>query len=119
MIVKLLQLNQSYNKSEYMLTIINRTDDYIVIADNTVGREVTLNINGDKRTATNLTGGEIVLKPGETETYALIFDKYFDDGKDASEINLNSVRLIDNYGLDMPDTTTGSKKYYSFNIPLS
>ena len=119
MIVKLLNLNQSYNKSEYMLTIINRTDDFIVISDNTIGKEVTLNINGDKRTATNLTGGEIVLKPGETETYSLIFDKFFDDGKEASEINFNSVRLIENYGLDMADTTTGSRKYYSINIPLT
>ena len=76
MIVKLDSLYQSYSKIDYELTIINRTDKYVDIADGTMRGEVTLNVNGEKRTAVNLTNAEIALRPGQTESYSLIFDSF-------------------------------------------
>lgn len=118
MIVKLNCYYQSYSKIDYELTIINRTDKYLDISDGTMGGEVTLNVNGDKRTAVNLTNAEIVLRPGQTDSYSLIFDKYFDDSKKATQINLNCVRLLENYDGTSEDTTSQSDRYYSFNINL-
>ena len=117
-IVKLDYYYQSYSKIDYEITVINRTDKYIDIADGTVGSEVTLNVNGDKRTAVNLTNAEIVIRPGATEKFSLIFDKYFDDTKKATQINLNCVRVLENYDGSSSDTTTSAEKYYSFNIDL-
>lgn len=118
MIVKLDSLYQSYSKIDYELTIINRTDKYVDIADGTMRGEVTLNVNGEKRTAVNLTNAEIALRPGQTESYSLIFDKYFDDSKTATQINFNCVRLLENYDGTSEDTTSQADKYYSFNINL-
>lgn len=109
---------QSYNKVSYDITIINRTDKYLDIADGTIGSEITLNVNGDKRNATNLSNAEVVLRPGATDTFSLIFDKYFDDKKDATQINLNCVRLIETYDGNAEDTTTTANQYYSFNFDL-
>ena len=118
MIVKLDSLYQSYSRVDYELTIINRTDKYVDIADGTMRGEVTLNVNGEKRTAVNLTNAEIALRPGQTESYSLIFDKYFDDSKTATQINFNCVRLLENYDGTSEDTTSQADKYYSFNINL-
>lgn len=118
MIVKLNSYYQSYNKVSYDITIINRTDKYLDIADGTMGAEITLNVNGDKRTATNLSNAEVVIRPGASDTFTLIFDKYFDDKKNATQINFNCVRLLENYDGTNADTATSSDQYYSFNIGL-
>jgi len=118
MIVKLNSYYQSYNKVSYDITIINRTDKYLDIADGTMGAEITLNVNGDKRTATNLSNAEVVIRPGASDTFTLIFDKYFDDNKNATQINFNCVRLIENYDGTNADTATSADQYYSFNIGL-
>lgn len=118
MIVKMLYYYQSYNKIDYVVQIINRTDKYLDIADGTIGSEVTININGEKRNATNLSNAEVLLAPGKSDTYSLIFDKYFDDSKKASQINFNCVRLIENYDSSSLDTSQDAQKYYSFNIDL-
>ena len=60
----------------------------------------------------------MVLKPGATDSFSLIFDKYFDDTKKATQINLNCVRILENYDGSSEDTTTSAEKYYSFNIDL-
>lgn len=118
MIVKLNCYYQSYNKIQYDVSIINRTDKYLDIADGTIGSEITLNVNGDKRNATNLSNAEVVVRPGSSDTFSLIFDKYFDDRKNATQINFNCVRLIENYDGTNEDTTTTADQYYSFNIGL-
>ena len=118
MIVKLNSYYQSYNKVSYDITVINRTDKYLDIADGTMGGEITLNVNGDKRTATNLSNAEVVIRPGASDTFSLIFDKYFDDKKNATQINFNCVRLIENYDGTNADTATTADQYYSFNIGL-
>lgn len=115
-IVKVQSYNQSYNKIEYIVTIINRTDKYLVLADGTLGMEITLNLNGEKRSATNLSNAEVVIQPGQSDVYSLIFDKYFDDNKPPRELNFNSVRLLEKYESYVDDTVSIADKYYSFNF---
>lgn len=109
----------SYKKEAYNVEIKNKTDSYLVISDNTVGAEITLNLgDGEKRTASNLTNAEVVLKPGETANFVFIFNKYYDDGNTPTEINLNTIRLLNSYSGESEDTTSEATKVVSFNMAL-
>ncbi len=117
--MKVISKDVSYKKEAYNVEIKNKTDSYLIISDNTIGEEVTLNLgNSDKRTASNLTNAEVVLKPGETENFVFIFNKYFDDGNTPTEINLNTVRLLNLYSGESQNTTSDATKVVSFNIAL-
>lgn len=109
----------SYTREGYNVEITNKTDSYLIISDNNVSSEITLTVNGEQRTATNLTTSEVILRPGETNNFLFIFDKYYDDGNTATKLSLNDVRVIDNYIKGSTDTDTKAKDKFSFNINLN
>lgn len=108
----------SYKKESYNLTIQNKTDKYIVIADNAISAEVQLNIGQEDRDATNLTNANIILQPNSTKDFTVMFTKYYDDSTTANTIKLNSVRLLNKLDLNSTDTIKEATKLYSFNITL-
>ena len=96
--------------------IKNKTDKYIVIADNSYETEVELNLGDQKRTATNLQQTNVIIAPNSTVRVTFIFAKYADDGKNPSEVNFNDVRLFENYKIGMdPEKASGM---YSFNFKI-
>lgn len=106
----------SYKNEGYNFLIKNKTDKYIVIADNSYETEVELNLGDQKRTATNLQQTNVIIAPNSTVRVTFIFSKYADDGKNPSEVNFNDVRLFENYKIGMdPEKASGM---YSFNFKI-
>ena len=108
----------SYQKEGYNVTIKNKTDKYIIIVDNSIKDEITLNLGDQKRKVTNYSNASLVLNPGETREEIFIFDKFYDDEKDPTEISLENVRIMDNYISVMENTSEIANRMYSFNISL-
>ncbi len=108
----------SYKKEGYNVTLTNKTDKYIVILDNSISNEITLNLGDQKRKVTNYANATLVLNPGETREEVFIFDKFYDDQKDPTEISLENVRVLENYIIDMEDTSSSADRMYGYNITL-
>ena len=105
---------------EYEVEITNKTDGYVLIGNGNLANEVTLNLGDQSRPALGIVNSNMLLAPGQTMTYYLLFDKYYDDGKTPTEMNFNLIRL---YGNDQETATEGlstnANTTYSMNIPLS
>lgn len=111
--------DESYSMEGYNLTITNKTNGYALISDGTVNNEVQLDIGDQQRKALNISNGQFYVGPGETKKMTFIFRKYFDDGKDGTEIRLNLIRLLKTFkGEDGEDTVQNASKVYSLNVKL-
>lgn len=118
--ISILNKNMSYEREEYEVEITNKTDGYVLIGNGNLANEVTLNLGDQSRPALGIVNSNMLLAPGQTMTYYLLFDKYYDDGKTPTEMNFNLIRL---YGNDQETATEGlstnANTTYSMNIPLS
>lgn len=115
--VKVIKKEISYYKEEYTLEIRNKTDSYIMLSDDLGGNQITLNLGTQKRAALNTSNANIVIVPGETKQFILLFDKYYDDGVEPKEINFNNVRLLNNISNESTNESEINKSY-SMNIVL-
>lgn len=118
--IKILNKNMSYKREEYEVEITNKTDGYILIGNGKTANEITLNLGDQSRPALDIVNNNIILAPGSSGTYYLLFDKFYDDGKNPKEINFNLIRLYGNdeevakEGLTSNATTT-----YSLNLKFN
>ena len=101
----------SYTRESYHVTIENITDKYLLIADDSLKNEVTLNLGDEERSAINLNINNVALTPGEKVDTIFTFTKYFDDGDDPTEIKLNAIRVYEK-------GNTNALKVVSSNIKL-
>ena len=109
----------SYRKEGYNVTIQNKSDKYIDIIDNSLNAEVTLNLGDQKRSVTNYSNAMLVLNPNSTEDIVFIFDKFYDDQKEPTQLCLETIRILDNYIINMENTNEQAERVYSHNISLS
>ena len=108
----------SYRREGYNVTITNKTDKYLVLVDNTLSTEITLNLGDQKRGTVNYANASLVLNPGETRNEVFIFDKFYDDQKDPTEICIEDVRILDEYEETNEDTAGTASRMYSYTIKL-
>ena len=108
----------SYTREGYNVIITNKTDKYIVVVDNTIRKEITLNLGDQKRGTINYSNASLVLNPGETTNEVFIFDKFYDDQKDPTQICLENVRILEEYTENNQDTAGTANRMYSYNIAL-
>lgn len=117
--IDVLYKNMSYDREEYAVEITNKTDGYIVLANGAAANEITLNLGDQTRPALDVVNDNLIIAPGRTMNYFLLFDKYYDDNKNPRELNFNLIRL---YGNDLETAQEGSTENsnlaYSMNIKL-
>ncbi len=119
--VKILSKNMSYTKEEYLVEITNKTNGYILFANGMTANEITLNLGDQSRAALDLVNNNIMLAPRGTTTQYLLFNKYYDDRKDPSEINFNLIRTFNantDSSIAIEGNSENAVKVYSLNIPL-
>lgn len=119
--VKVQAKNMSYTREEYQIEVSNKTNGYILLGNGMKEKEITLNLTDQSRAALDLINNNIVVEPKGTRTYYLLFDKFYDDGKEPSELNLNLVRVFDtNVSSEtaIQGEAEDASKVYSLNIPL-
>ena len=108
-----------YDREVYTVEFTNKTSNYIVLANGEEDAEICLEIQGQTRTADKETA--ITLLPNEKTTVTISFDKYFDDGKEATQFILNAIRVLPEYSGDSSKLKTEMKnaiKLYSRIINL-
>ena len=118
--ISIMDKNMSYQREEYAVEISNKTDGYLVIGNGNLANEITLNLGDQTRPALDIINNPIILAPGQTTNYFLLFDKYYDDGKTPTEMSFNLIRVFGN-DEDLANEGLSSNAYvsYSMNIPLS
>jgi predicted Zn-dependent protease len=89
-----------YDYELYKVTITNKTEHSIVIADGTTNDEVVLNTGADIRGEKYVKSYGIVLEPGESKNYTFEFTKYCDDGSAPIYIMFNNIRVLQSYSGD-------------------
>ena len=81
----------------YTMQITNRTENYLVIADNSYLTEVTLSTNAEELYIVNEKFGNIVLYPNSKITVEIPFLNFYDEGQIGNTINFKKVRILKNY----------------------
>ena len=117
MVVKTISKDISYKKESYNIIITNKTDKYIIISDGTYTDSVTLNLGDQKRNATNTPNATFFIEPNSSKEMSFIFEKFADDGRTPTEINLNKVRIYDLFSNELKEED--ADKVFSFNIKLN
>lgn len=114
-----------YDWEQYTVKLTNRSDYTIVISDNQSDNEVFLSLDsGDARNRMNIEN-PIVLKPNQSKTVQLGFQKYYDNNDDAKSITFGAIRVMENYsGTNVEDTVIQSEiqnaiAKFSVNIPVT
>lgn len=114
--IRVVSKDISYQKEAYNLSITNKTDKFILISDGTYTDSVTLNLGDQKRNATNTASTTFLITPNTTKNLSFVFDKFADDEKKPTELNLNDVRIYDTYNTSL--SAQDASKLYSINISL-
>lgn len=102
-----------YNFEIYEIKLTNRSENTIIIENGTIDNEVLLNLGKEYRKEADATN--LILKPNETKTVNLIFNKFYDDGVDSKSIIFNSIRVVEDYIEDNPNE---DNSIYKFSMEL-
>ena len=110
-----------YSFEIYSVKITNKTDKKVVLYDGIVGNELSLISGQDERNPINVKD-TIILEPGETRTFEITFNKYYDESTKASEIAFNKIRIMAEQYTGTEETEeeelSKAERTYSITIPI-
>ena len=100
---------------DYLLEIKNRTNNYLVLKDksNNTALAASLEVGNSNRKL--IDEENIILKPLETRNILLRFPKMYFADKDATAINLDSIRVIKDYN-EISNSNLSDEKLKQKNI---
>ena len=100
---------------DYLLKITNRTNNYLVLKDksNNTALAASLEVGNSNRKL--IDEENIILKPLETRNILLRFPKMYFADKDATAINLDSIRVIKDYN-EISNSNLSDEKLKQKNI---
>ena len=100
---------------DYLLEITNRTNNYLVLKDksNNTALAASLEVGNSNRKL--IDEENVILKPLETRNILLRFPKIYFADKDATAINLDSIRVIKDYN-EISNSNLSDEKLKQKNI---
>ena len=100
---------------DYLLEITNRTNNYLVLKDksNNTALAASLEVGNSNRKL--IDEENVILKPLETRNILLRFPKMYFADKDATAINLDSIRVIKDYN-EISNSNLSDEKLKQKNI---
>lgn len=109
-----------YSMEIYSIKITNKTDNKVVLYDGIVGNELSLVSENDERNPINVKEA-IILDPGETKTFEVTFNKYYDESTKASDIAFNKIRIMTSQytGTEQTEEDELSKAEKTYSITVS
>lgn len=119
--IKLVKKDVQYDKVTYTVEFKNKSQYYIVFADNTEKNEILLQVPAEKRNVKNMTNSNLVVLPNETKTRELTFSKYVYDKQEESSIIFNTIRVLPEFSGDTEKAAKEKEKaikLYSLTINL-
>ena len=103
-----------YSTESYLINIVNRTDNVIVIKDIIEVDQIVLGL-GDVNRAYTKSAEMITIEPEATLVMSLVFDKFADDERTAKTLSFNNIKIFEEYDwYDFPDPL----RKYSIEIKL-
>lgn len=117
--VEITNVSRDYETETYTIKVTNKTDKFIVIADNAYNNEITLDLGEETRKPTNTNLVFFYVRPNSTTTQEFKFKKYYDNGLTAKRIIFGTVRILKEY--DWQTRTTqenidSAVELYAFQI---
>ena len=122
MSIVLTNVSVDYEKETYSVKVTNKTDKYIVFADNTQTDEILLDLGDQTRRPNNMQLAYFFVSPNATREYNISFDKFYDNGKTSQKLIFNSIRVLNNYNWKTGTTDNdlnNAVKLYSLAIDLN
>lgn len=107
-----------YDTETYVVKITNRTQNPIVILDDSISNEIELSLGTQKRNMQNSSDNLIMVNAREAKTVKLYFTKFVDDGNIAEKLIFNAVRVLQSYSGNEQNTIDNAIDKYSLNIDL-
>lgn len=118
--MRIIKKDIKYNSETYTIEFKNKTNNYIILADDTEKNEIILRTS-DSSIQCNMTNANLIILPNETVEKQITFNKYFDDGKEDESLILNAIRILPEYSGKEENATKEKKKaikLYSLTIDL-
>lgn len=85
----------NYSIEEYEVTLTNRSEYTIVVADKQEKDEVTLVLSNEVRNRSEV--ADIILEPSESITLKFTFPKFVDDGDTSRSLAFSAIRVMEKY----------------------
>lgn len=90
-------MQQTYENQIYKVTITNRCEYPVVLADGTENNEILLGLKYENRNIKNLPRGGIVIYENQSKTFELKFTKFYDENETVQSLIFNAVRVLKSY----------------------
>lgn len=119
--IKIVKKEMEYDNVTYTVEFTNKTNYYIVLVDPTTTKEILLKFPNEERAATNMTDSNLVILPNETVSREIVFNEYFDDKQDPTQLIFNSIRILPEFtGHEekAEEENANAIKLYSLKIDL-
>lgn len=107
-----------YDTETYVVKITNRTQNPIVLLDDSISNEIELSLGTQKRNMQNSSDNLIMVNARESKTVKLYFTKFVDDGNIPEKLIFNAVRVLQSYSGNEQNTVDNAIDKYSLNIDL-
>lgn len=107
-----------YDTETYVVKITNRTQNPIVLLDDSISNEIELSLGNQRRNMQNSSENLIMVNARETKTVKLYFTKFVDDGNIPEKLMFNAVRVLQSYSGNEQNTVDNAIDKYSLNIDL-
>lgn len=107
-----------YDTETYVVKITNRTQNPIVLLDDSISNEIELSLGNQRRNMQNSSENLIMVNARETKTVKLYFTKFVDDGNIPEKLMFNAVRVLQSYAGNEQNTVDNAIDKYSLNIDL-
>lgn len=121
MSIEIVKKDMEYDKTTYTVEFKNKTDNFIVLADSTTTDEIQLKLPSEVRSAKYMADSNLVILPNDTYTREITFDEYFDDKQEATNLILNSIRILPEFTGNEENAEKENEnaiKLYSLTIDL-
>ena len=107
-----------YDTETYVVKVTNRTQNPIVLLDDSISNEIELSLGNQRRNMQNSSENLIMVNARETKTVKLYFTKFVDDGNIPEKLMFNAVRVLQSYSGNEQNTVDNAIDKYSLNIDL-
>lgn len=97
MAIEISNVSIDYDTIEYTIRITNKTDKYIVIADNTQSNEITLDLGDQTRVPNDMEAMYFFIRPNSVKTQTIAFNKFYDDGMTPQKLTFGVIRILNDY----------------------
>ena len=102
-----------YDTETYVVKVTNRTQNPIVLLDDSISNEIELSLGNQRRNMQNSSENLIMVN-----TVKLYFTKFVDDGNIPEKLMFNAVRVLQSYAGNEQNTVDNAIDKYSLNIDL-